>query len=372
MAACTNNSEAVAMKKQDKKLRVAIIGCGVVAPTHAEGFRAQDGVELALACDLVENKARSLAERYGFAGFTTDYRQVMADKQVDCVAVCTDHAAHVPITVAALKSGKHVLCEKALAADAKGLRRMFAAHARHPKLVFSGVFQHRFDPVNRCLKKMVRDGAFGRILTAGMQVRCVRTNEYFKADKWRGSWARSGGAVLINQAIHSVDIMAWIMGGVKSVGGAYANLTHRGVMETEDTATAAVCFRSGALGTIEATCSSNLGWEITISIHGTSGSVDVRDGQPIKMLFEDAAKCGEIEQAVLATRGMITAQGAKDYYGVGHMTQIADFVAAIRKKRRPFVPALAARHAVDIVLAIYRSHRDNGRRVELPTVKVDR
>lgn len=365
------NANAIAMKNHDGRLRVAIIGCGVVAPTHAEGFRAQKGIELAWACDLVETKARMLAEKFGFARITTDYREVMVDKQIDCVAVCTDHAAHVPVTVAALKSGKHVLCEKALAADAKGLKRMFAEHARHQNLVFSGVFQHRFDPVNRCLKKLVRDGAFGKILTAGMQIRCLRTNEYFKADKWRSSWDMSGGAVLINQAIHYVDILAWVMGGVKSVSGAYANLTHRNVMETEDTATASVYFRSGALGTIEATCSSHLEWETTISIHGTSGSVDIRNGHPIKMVFEDAARCREIKNAVAASRDMIAAQGAKDYYGVGHMLQIADFVAAIRGKRRPFVPALAARHAVDVVLGIYCSHRGNGRRVELPTVKVD-
>jgi len=159
------------MKAENQKIRVGIIGCGVIAPTHADGFRRQKGVELAWACDLARDKAQKLADAFGIPGVTTDYKQVMADKTVNCIAVCTDHASHVPITVAALKAGKHVLCEKALAASEEGLNSMFAEHARHPSLVFGGVFQHRFEPVNRCLKRMVEQGVFGTILTAGVQVR---------------------------------------------------------------------------------------------------------------------------------------------------------------------------------------------------------
>jgi predicted dehydrogenase len=118
-----------------KTIRVGIIGNGVIGPTHAEGFRRIPGVELAWACDLVEDKARRLAEKYAIGQITTDYREVIADPKVTCVAVCTDHASHAPITVAALKAGKHVLCEKALAATAKGMTAMLAAHRRDRKSV---------------------------------------------------------------------------------------------------------------------------------------------------------------------------------------------------------------------------------------------
>ncbi|MCD4824216.1 MAG: Gfo/Idh/MocA family oxidoreductase [Phycisphaerae bacterium] len=344
----------------DRPIRCAIIGCGVIAPTHAESFLQQQDVELAWACDLVEDKARRLAEKYGIGRVTTDYREVLADDSVDCVAVCTDHASHSPITVMALDSGKHVLCEKALAAGKEGMDAMFAAHARNENLVFSGIFQHRFESVWRYLKRLVAEGAFGDILTACLQMRCLRTREYYRADEWRGTWAAEGGAVLINQAIHHIDLLAWIMGGVESLSGVHSNITHGSDIETEDTAAAALRFRCGALGTMEVTSSSHLGWEPSISIQGTIGSIDVRQHDIFRVIFKDKARQSEILDKLSACRDAQGGEAGKTYYGAGHVPQIADFVEAIRQGRQPFVPAGQARHAVDIVLAIYESHQRGG------------
>ncbi|MCX7935947.1 MAG: Gfo/Idh/MocA family oxidoreductase, partial [Planctomycetota bacterium] len=296
---------------------------------------------------------------------TTDFREVLADAAVDCISICTDHASHAPIAVAALAAGKHVLCEKALAADEEGLRQMIAAHRQRPDLIFGGVFQHRFDPALRGLKALVEEKALGEILTAGVQVRCFRSAEYYRADAWRGTWRGEGGAVLINQAIHFIDALLWIVGGAVAICGAYANLRHQGVIETEDVATAAVRLRCGALGTIEATSASNLDWEYTISIHGSDGAIDLRDNRPLKVILRDPAK------AIAATARLASETSAgvsgKYYYGTGHPAQIADFVAAIREKRQPYVTGLSAAHAVAAVLAIYRSHRE-GRWIDLPAL----
>ncbi len=343
-----------------KRIKVAVIGCGVIAPTHIESYLAQDQVEVAWLCDLVEQKARGLAEKYGVANVATDYRQVLADAEVDCVSVCTDHASHAPICVAALEAGKHVLCEKALAATAEGLDAVLAAHGRHPGRVFAGVFQHRFDAVSRLLKRQVDEGLFGTILTGGVQVRCLRTPGYYEADRWRGTWAEEGGSVLINQAIHFIDLLAWLMGGVTRLCGTYDNLTHGGSIETEDTAVASLRFANGALGTLEATCSSHLSWEPTLSIHGTVGSVDVRNGRCVKAVFEDEALGRQVQAELDAAADGPGVQAGKTYYGKGHAAQIADFVEAAREQRQPYVTAASARHAVDVVLAIYRSHRQNG------------
>jgi len=340
-----------------QKIRVGIIGCGVVAPSHVKCYRKIEGVELAWACDLIKKKAKALAQKYQIEKVTADYRDVMADPDVTCVSVCTDHASHAPITVAALKAGKHVLCEKALAASTKGLNAMMAAHRRQPRLVFAGVFQHHFDAIYRHMQSLVKMNAFGTILTAAVQVRCKRTNAYYQADKWRGTWAKEGGAVLINQAIHYIDILVWIMGGVDSVCGVYANLTHKGVIETEDTATAALRFRCGAVGTIEATCSSHLNWEPTISIHGSEGSIDLRGDQPIKVIFADKAREKAVKAELAAAVNTPGELLGKSYYGTGHPAQIEDFVSAIREKRKPLIPAALARHTVDVVLGIFQSHR---------------
>lgn len=342
-------------------IRVGIIGCGVIGPVHAESYQLIPGVEVAWVCDLVEAKARNLAEKLSIPGVTTDYNEVLADPKLDAISVCTDHAGHVPITVAALAAGKHVLCEKALAADAAGLDAIMAAARRRPELVFSGVFQHRFDPAVRTLKRLADEGAFGRLLSAGVQVRCHRSREYYEADQWRGTWAKEGGGVLINQAIHFLDAMAWIMGGAESVCGAHANLTHDGVMETEDTAVAAVQYRSGVLGAIEATCSSHLGWETVLSLHGSQGSVELcSDHRLNKIQFADPALTPLVQTELSGGHDQMKVVSARTHYGTSHPLQIADFVEAVRQGRPPFVSGREARHAVDIVLAIYESHRRHG------------
>ncbi len=347
------------------RLRCGIIGCGVIAPTHVESLRQQEDVAVTWACDLVAEKSRGLAEKYGIPHVTRDYREVIAAEDIDCVHVCTDHASHVPITVAALKGRKHVLCEKALAASREGLDLMLATHAQCPGVVFSGVFQHRFDTIHQYLKELVEGGIFGTILTAGVQVRCFRSNEYYQADTWRGTWAEEGGAVLINQAIHFIDVLVWLMGGVAAVAGSFSNLTHKGAIETEDTAVAALRFKNGALGTLEATSSSNLDWEPTISIHGAAGSVELRHGQGLKVAFRDrSVRDAGVQERVerelqQKSRERTIVQAGKSYYGPSHQTQIADFIAAVREKRLPFVTAVSAGHTVDVVLAVYQSAREN-------------
>jgi predicted dehydrogenase len=343
-----------------EKLRCGIIGCGAIAPTHAECFAAQEGVELAWACDLVEAKARRLAEKYGIANVTTDYRNALADETLDIVTVCTDHASHSPISVAALCSGKHVLCEKALAASRNGLDDMLAAGQRNPQLIFGGVFQHRFDAANRYFKQLVDDGALGTLLTGAVHVRCRRTKEYYRADQWRGTWAEEGGAALINQAIHYIDLLAWVMGGVESLCGTHGNLTHGDVLEAEDTAVAALRFGCGALGSLEVTSSSHLQWENTISVHGTVGSVELRNGGAIKVLFEDESLQAEVIEKFRRAGDLPGVDIGKSHYGTGHLAQITDFVDAVRNASQPFVSAAAASHAVDLVLGIYRSAHDGG------------
>jgi predicted dehydrogenase len=343
-----------------KPLRVGILGCGVIAPTHAECFSADQNVEIAWACDLVEDKARTLAGKYNVANVTTRYADVLADESVDVVTVCTDHASHAPIAADALDAGKHVLCEKALAASRDGLRRMFDAHARHPELKFGGIFQHRFDAAARLLRDLLADGELGDVLTAGMRMRCLRTKEYYLADKWRGTWAEEGGSLMINQAIHFVDQLAWIVGGVAAICGRHANITHGDVIETEDSAVAIMRLKSGALASMEATSSSHLGWEHKVSVHGSKGSIELTNNKPTKIAFADEAKQAEITERFETCHDPDGTDAAKSYYGSGHPANIADFIAAVRDDRAPYVTARSARHTVELVLGIYESHRNGG------------
>lgn len=350
-----------------KKTVVAIVGCGVIAPTHSNALKGIGGVELRWACDLVREKAESLALKFSIPRVSTAFQDVLADPEVDLVCVCTDHASHADVVCAALDAGKNVLCEKALANNGVNLDRMLAAAARHPELVASGVFQHRFDKVNRVLRGLLRDGALGQMLTASAQLRCLRTDAYYLGDAWRGTWALEGGSVLINQSIHFLDLLQWTMGGVAEITGYYDNFAHRSSMECEDTAVAALRFRSGALGTIEATCASNLSWEPTLQFHGTKGTIVIRDDKPVGVKMADEGESARI-QALLVEAASAPAPFSpegKSYYGGGHNAQIADVVAAIREGRAPEVTLASAAETVRMVFGLYQSHRES-RPVRLP------
>ena len=346
-----------------KPIRVGIAGCGVIAPTHAACYRRHADVQLTWACDLKLDKARALARDFEIPQVTADVQQMLEAPDVDLVSICTDHASHAPIACAALAAGRHVLCEKALAHDTAGLDAMLQAGDAHPERVFAGIFQHRHEPLNQRLRDLIRGGALGTLLTAGMQMRCWRGSEYYNADAWRGTWSQEGGAVLINQAIHYIDLLQWMAGGVRSVAGTYVNLAHQDCMETEDAATATLGFACGAVGTIEATSASHLDWEPSMQFHGTEGAIELRHDRPVKVSFRDPAAAARVA-AELDACAAETERLGKSYYGGGHGAQIADVLDAICGGGEPFVTARAAAETVDLVLGIYAAHR-SGRRVAL-------
>ncbi len=341
-----------------RRIRVGLIGCGVIAPTHVKSYQSVEGVEVSWACDLLPERAGGLAEAFGIPRTSADAEEVFADPDLDAVSICTDHASHAALCEAALAAGKDVLCEKALAADRAGLRRILDAVGRHRERVFGAVFQHRFDPFNRTVRALIGEGALGRMLTASAHLRCLRPDEYYRGDTWRGTWEREGGSVLINQSIHYVDQLLWQMGGATSVSGRYANLTHGRVMETEDTAVATVAFGNGALGTIEATCSSHLLWEPVLQFHGTEGSIELRHDRPVKVLFESEERRKAVQERLDGCHATAIAEAVgKSYYGTGHPAQVADFVDAVRTRRATVVDAGSAARTVELVLGLYESHR---------------
>jgi UDP-N-acetyl-2-amino-2-deoxyglucuronate dehydrogenase len=340
-----------------KPVVCGIIGCGVIGPIHAECFRMIDGVSVAWACDLVKEKAAVMARKYAIPHVTTRYEEVLDDPEVECIAVCTDHGSHAEISCAALAAGKHVLCEKALAHNREALDAMLRAH-RGTGLVFSGVLQHRFDAINREVKRVIEEGLLGTILTCSVELHCWRSNEYYTADSWRGTWKGEGGAVLINQAIHFIDIAVWLMGGATLVSGRYANRTHGDSIEAEDTAAASVQYSNGALGTIVASSSTEtLPWDHRLYVTGSNGAIELRNGRVAAAAFNDAKVTEEITGRLKRCEEHEQSGIGKSYYGTHHPSQAADFIGAVRNGRTPFVGAADARHCVDIVLGIYESHR---------------
>lgn len=354
-------------------MRVGIIGCGVIAPSHIDSYRIDPDVEILWACDIVPERAKATAEHYGIPRWTADAAEVFADPAVDAVSLCTPHDVHAPHAVAALDAGKDVLCEKPLAHSLPALRKMLAAAASHPDRVFAGVFQHRYNPVFRTVRELILKGSFGTPLTAAMRQHCLRTPAYY-ADAWRGTWAHEGGGVLINQSIHYLDLLQWVMGGVKDLDAFYANRHHLRDIETEDTVVGALRFSNGALGTFEATNASNLWWETLLDIHGTEGSLALCDGKIVSAVFQDDSVRERVEAAVAEAQVAHAGRIGKSYYGYGHPVQIADFVRAVRDRRPVFVSAEDAAETVKLVMKVYQAAKlhspkgPGGRKPRTPAV----
>jgi len=341
-------------------IKCGIIGCGVIAPTHIEGYRALPGVEVVHLCDLIPERADALGVKYGVARRSVDYRELLADPEVDAVSVCTDHASHARIVCDALAAGKHVICEKALGRVPADLDRMVAAAKRRPELTAAGIFQHRYEPANRNLKRLIADGGFGKVLAVNLVFSCLRTDEYYQKDAWRGTVAGEGGGVLINQAIHHLDQLRYLFGNGKRLVARTANLTHRGVIEVEDTAAFLIEFESGLFGTVAATNSSCVDWRSFLTVVGTEANLEYANEKPVFLESSVTGRAAEIEEALAADGDAHAAVVGKQYYGAGHTAQLADFIEAIREKRQSEVTLADAANSAALVMAVYESARTGG------------
>ena len=354
------------MSPSNSRVRYAIVGCGVIGPVHADAVAQHPSAELVGVCDIVKDRADACAARFGGRSYA-DCAEMLKSERPDAVSVCTPHYNHADVAVQCLEAGAHVLCEKPLDARAEAMDRMVEA-ARRANRYLGGVFQHRFDPVNVTIREAIAAGMFGRVLNAGATIRCMRRDDYYRSADWRGTWAGEGGALLINQAIHSIDMMQWLAGPVRTVCGKFANLTHQGVIEAEDAGSAWLEFESGALGTIEATSSSFRDFDAGVHVYGTKGSVRLATGWTNEVTSLDMESTEAAEKLRALLRAAAEEEAAptvgKVCYGNSHGRQIGDFIEAVRDGRPPRVSAESARHAVQIVLAVYESGR-TGRAVTL-------
>ncbi len=329
-------------------INFGLIGCGRVAPRHAQSIGALAPARLVAVADVIEKRARRFADEYRAEPYT-DYRRLLERRDVDVVCICTPSGMHAPMALDAMRAGKHVIVEKPMALNLEDADRMIAT-AQSVGVKLCVVLQNRYNPPMQDLRRVVDEGKLGRLLLGNATVRWYRPQEYYE-DGWHGTWAMDGGA-LMNQSIHHIDALQWLMGEVESVFAYTATLAHQ--MEAEDVGVVAIRFASGALGTVEGstvTYPENL--EGSVALFGERGSVKV-GGTALnrKVLWKIE---GELEhERELLTRDQVDPPSV---YGYSHQAVIADMVAAIRENRAPRTNGHAARKSVALVLAIYESAR---------------
>jgi UDP-N-acetyl-2-amino-2-deoxyglucuronate dehydrogenase len=281
------------------------------------------------------------------------------------VTIGTPSGVHLEPAVAAARAGKHVIVEKPLEIT---LRRCDAIINECEKagVVLSTVFHCRFHDASRVLKRALEQGRFGRLTLGDAIVKWYRTQAYYDSGAWRGTWQLDGGGALMNQAIHSVDLLAWLMGPVAEVRAQTALLSHERIA-VEDVAVATLRFTNGALGIIEASTAVYPGYLKRIEIHGSMGSAVMEEEDLVKW---DFAKKSKADKAILERMAgkKSGGGGASDPAAIGHhghTRQFQDVVNAIRKGTTPLIDGPEGRRAVEIILAIYKS-AETGRAVPLP------
>ncbi|MFE4721297.1 Gfo/Idh/MocA family protein, partial [Streptomyces sp. NPDC056728] len=234
-----------------QKVRVGIIGCGKIALNHAKALLANDNVELLACADVDGKRAAEFADRFGILHAYANSTDLMSSG-IDTVTVCTPHPTHEATVIEAARHGLNVLCEKPIAISLAAADNMIDA-AESAGVTFGVLFQRRFWEASQRAHQAIRSGRIGTPVFASVSLRLGRDAAYFNSDPWRGTWDAEGGGVLINQAIHYIDLMQWCVGSpVVRVNGSIATLKHGDHIEVEDTAVATLEFANGALGVIQA------------------------------------------------------------------------------------------------------------------------
>lgn len=343
-----------------------IVGCGMIAEFHTRAINDLPNARVVAAYSRSPKngeKIRELAK--DGCEIYSDYTNFLAHPGLDVVCVCTPSGAHLEPSVAAAQAGKHVVVEKPLEINLERCDAIIQA-CEKAGVRLCAIFPSRFSPANLQLNAAIDAGRFGKLTMGDTYVKWWRTQEYYESGGWRGTWDLDGGGALMNQAIHNVDLITWLMGDVAEITALTATLAHDRI-EVEDTAVAALRFKNGALGVIEAATSAYPGLLKRTEIHGADGSARVE--QDDITLWNFRAETDDDKRIAAEIQGRSAGNsGASDPRGIshaGHRDQLADFLHAIETSTAAKVDGREGRRAVEIIRGIYQSAKTR-RTVELP------
>lgn len=345
------------MKKSNDKLRFGVIGCGRIAPKHTESIIAIPDAELIAVCDIIPEKAKEYARLYNAEPYL-DYKELLQRKDIDIVTIATPSGNHAEIGIEAAKAGKHVMVEKPMSMTLKEADNLIKA-CKEYNVKLSVIHQNRYNQSIKILRDAMESGRFGKLTHGQATIRWNRNDEYYTQAPWRGTKLQDGG-VLMNQSIHNIDLLQWMMGPVESVFG-YTTTALRPI-EMEDVAGAVIRFKNGAIGLIEAATTiypKNI--EETLNIFGETGSVIIGGIAVNRVETWEFPNCEEEKEQIFAAQE----NDPPTVYGFGHREIIEDMIKAVKSNTSPPLNGEEGRKALEIILAIYKS-QESGLPVKIP------
>jgi len=342
-------------------MNFGIIGTGMISHFHAAAIKAIPNANLIGVYGRNLSSSQSFAAQHNCTSYAT-LDELLQNSNIDIVTIATPSGAHLEPVLKAAENGKHVLCEKPLEVSEERIRKMIT-HCQQHQVVLSGIFNRRFNPAVEKLKSVINVNAFGKIALAQARIEWYRDQAYYDSAAWRGTMDLDGGGVLMNQSIHTIDLLLYFMGPVKRLSASTTLIAHEGI-EVEDTAVALLEFENGALGSINAStaCWSAEGIPAEISILGSKGNVCLQDDKFKRWEFQDESLMDEIVKEN-RVNDKSTALGANDPNAInalGHQLNFENLVSSIKENKVPFINGTEAMKSVSLINHIYKSAAQNG------------
>ena len=329
-----------------EQIGFGIVGLGLIGKVHAEAMQEIPGARLLAVCGRDAAKTGAFAARFGATAYT-DYAQFLAHSGLQVVNLCTPNGLHAEQGIAAARADKHVLVEKPIEITlAKADELIAACDAARVKL--GVIFQSRFLPAVLRIKRALDEGRLGKLMLGDAYVKWYRAPEYY-ADSWHGTLALDGGGALINQAIHTVDLLRWLAGPVETAFALKAALRYPQI-EGEDTLVASLRFANGALGVIQAATSAKPGFKRRLELSGERGTI-ILDGDAISTWVIDGEEAAPSDDAQITDGSANPAAISNE----GHRRQIEDMLHAVLEDRAPLIDGREGRKSLEVVEALYRS-----------------
>lgn len=346
-----------------KKIRYALIGCGRISPNHIAAANSNsDELELVAICDT-DSERLALFEKDFAIGKDkqyTDYKKMLAELSPDLVTIATNSGNHSEIALDCIEANANLIIEKPIALSLEAADEIIAkAKAKGVKVC--ACHQNRFNKSIQKIHSAVEENKFGKLFHATAHIRWNRGEDYYSQAKWRGTWEQDGGA-LMNQCIHNIDLLRWMMGDEIDEVFAYTDRLAHNYIQAEDLGIALIRFKNGGYGVVEGTTNvypKNL--EETLYIFGEKGTVKA-GGKSVNIIEEWRFADETISDKDIKAE---FSENPPNVYGFGHTPLYKDVIDSIKNDRQPFVDGYAGRRALELVLAIYKSAAE-GKPVKLP------
>lgn len=340
------------------QINFAIVGCGIIATQHIHAILKTPGANLVAVYSRSIGKAEKWAREYDVQPFN-DYEALLKSEEIDAVVILTPSGTHAEFGIKAAGAGKHVVVEKPIDVNLEKAKALVKA-CENAGVKLSCIFQHRFDEAIIKLKEAVDAGELGLLNFGSSRTTWYRPQDYYDSGEWRGTRELDGGGALMNQSIHYIDLLLYIMGPVEEVHGYCATRGHERI-DVEDIAVANVKFATGALGIIEGNTTAFPGFNTELDIFGGAGSVRIRSDEITEWHIKNQETV-TVGGGTLAANAMGNTQTAD--YGPSFGRQYADIVQAFRNNSEPLVNGWEALQALEVILAIYES-AESGKAIKM-------